>query len=128
MLVTIITSIAFATVTTVVLMYFLTRAIPDRAARLFFFLVGALSPLMLIVSGIRTLLRYKTDLRPCSELLANVELEIEQERIERFGGKRIIPSLAERWQAAYLDSLRRTALRVSIYLPPRRHNVVSVHF
>jgi hypothetical protein len=127
MLTTFIAAVAFATVTTVILMYFLTQAIHDREARLVFFLMGAFSPVMLVVSGLRALLRYKTDLQPCPELLANVESEIEQERISRFGGKRIIPSLAERWQAAYLESLRRTATRVSSCLPFQKNRAASAH-
>lgn len=108
----IIAAFAFATSMTVVVVYFLTRMVDDRAARLVFFIVGALSPAMLIVAGIRTLLYGRSELSPCPEALAQVESEIERERVELFGGKPLDPPFAVRWQTAYLESLRRTASRV----------------
>jgi hypothetical protein len=112
MLVVFVTSVFFAIAMTVVIVALLTKDIDDRAARIVFFLVGALSPLMLIVSGIRTLVRQNRELAPCPDLLARVEAEIEEERVETFGGKLLNPALAARWQAAYLESLGRTASRV----------------
>jgi hypothetical protein len=112
MLVVFVTSVFFAIAMTVVIVALLTKDIDDRAARIVFFLVGALSPLMLIVSGIRTLVRQNRELAPCPDLRARVEAEIEEERVETFGGKLLNPALAARWQAAYLESLGRTASRV----------------
>jgi hypothetical protein len=112
MIVVLIASLVFATGMTVVIVSLLTKDVDDRAARIVFFLVGALSPVMLIVSGIRTLVRQHRELAPCPDLLARVESEIEEERVATFGGRLLVPALAARWQAAYLESLGRTASKV----------------
>jgi len=109
----VISAIVFAFVVTVVVMFLVTKVVEDRAARTAFFITGAITPILLVVATVRTVMRRHREVPPCPQFLANVEKEIEQERIEVFGGSRLIPPLAAAWQAAYLQSLQRTASKVS---------------
>jgi hypothetical protein len=109
----IILAVLFAVSTSAVVMFLATRMVDDRAARIAFFITGAATPVLAIVAIVRFYaLRKRPDVRPCPDLLASIEREIEEERVEIFGGKPLSPSLAESWQVAYLQSLERTASRV----------------
>ncbi len=109
--------LAFATVTTVVLSYLIIKlAVDDPSVRLFFSIIAALMPFVLIAALIRMLLRWRSDTIPCPEELATVEAEIERERVEKFGGKPLNPSLSAHWQAAYLNSVKKTAVKLDSVL------------
>lgn len=125
---TIIAVFVFATLATVVVSYFVIRlSVNDRAGRILLFIVAALTPAMLFVALIRTFIR-RSEPIPCPEELAAVERDIDNERVQRFGGRPLKPAFSERWQAAYLTSLKRTAGKVDSVLNifPQSDHVLSM--
>lgn len=74
--------------------------ISSKTFRAIFIILGLIAPAIFLYAGIASLFVRKPV--PCFDReLAEVEDEIEAERIRIFGGERITPSFGKRWEAMY---------------------------
>jgi hypothetical protein len=62
-----------------------------------------------------------------SSELARIEDEIDAERVQIFGGKRVYPSIGDRWRTAYLAALQSTASTFSKKQELRAVRAASSH-
>lgn len=108
---TIVFLIVFSVLTAVVVVHhLLNMAIEDAGARKVFLVVAILTPAMMLAALLRTLYK-RPEMKPCPAELLEAENEIEAERVELFGGKRVA-TFSEAWHASYVRSLQKTIVKV----------------
>lgn len=86
-------------------------AIPDREFRKVFFRVGAILPFIALVAVVKTAVRRKPSQICYLEDIAQVEDDIEAERVRLFGGVALSPSFSDRWKASCLRSFEKAAFQ-----------------
>lgn len=83
-------------------------AISSKSFRLIFIPLGFVTPIIFLYAAITSIFVHKPV--PCFQKeLAEVEDDIETERIRIFGGERITPSFGKRWEAMYQAYVERIA-------------------
>lgn len=105
---------------------FVRRVVSDRELRKMFLFVILSTPVVAVVTVVYAILgpgRMKP--KPVSFELADIEREIEAERISVYGGSPIRPLFAEVMQNAYLRSLSRAAKTVDIVVGSRFEDLVA---
>lgn len=75
-------------------------AIDSKTFRLVFIVAGLTMPFILVYAAIRSLFT-RSRMPRFNEEMANVEDEIETERLRIFGGERMCPSFGDHWRRAY---------------------------
>ena len=92
-----------------------TSAIDNKVFRLTFVALGLVMPFIFLYSAMTSLFSSKPMPR-FNEQIANVEDDIETERLRIFGGERTCPSFGRRWELMYqkyLETLVARAARTS---------------
>jgi hypothetical protein len=87
-------------------------AVNDRGLRSVFILLGLIMPFILLYSVVTSFFIRKPP-PTFREEFADVEDDIETERIKIFGGKRLSPSFGDHWQRMYKVYLETLAERVA---------------
>ncbi len=86
---------------------FLALKTAPKTRKLIFLVIGAITPFVAISSFFMSFFRRRA-MPPCDDRFTAIEEQIESKRVEIFGGSRLEPSFATRWQMAYHLSLRKT--------------------
>ena len=84
-------------------------AIDSKAFRLVFIVLGAVTPAMFLYALVATFVAPKP-VPFFQEEIANVEDDIENERVRIFGGQKTSPSFSKRWQIMYEAHLEKIAI------------------
>jgi len=87
-------------------------AITEKKLMLLFVILAILVPPIAVWSLLKTLFGKANPLR-YNEVLAEIEDEIETERVVIFGGQPIKPSLSKEWEKIYLRYLAQTTTKVA---------------
>lgn len=93
--------------------YALAKAsVQDKNLRWFFLLFGWITPILVPWALIRAAFEQPKGI-PYRDELARIEMEIEAERKQVFGSKGLTHSFSEKWKAACLESLAKTAQKIA---------------
>jgi hypothetical protein len=84
-------------------------AVPKGPLRTVMLLFVALTPFVAIPAFLKALIFGTKPMRYNAELGA-IEDEIEQERVQIFGGKAMHPSISQRWRASYVYAIEKSAM------------------
>ncbi len=105
---------------------FVRRVVSDPRLRSWFLFVILSTPIVAIVTIVYALLgERRFNPRPVSQEIAEIEQEIEAERISVYGGSAIKPLFAETMQNAYMRSLSRAAKTVDSVVGSKFENMVA---